>query len=87
MIIPDINLIVFAHDESAAAHPAAREWWQRTVTGPEPVGLPWVCVLGFVRLLSNPRVVQHPASAEDLMARMERILALRRPERGRRRSP
>lgn len=76
MIIPDINLIVYAHDEAASAHPAAREWWEHIVTGAEPVGLPWVCVLGFVRLLCNPRVVRHPATAADLMARMERILAL-----------
>ncbi|NBB89796.1 MAG: PIN domain-containing protein [Spirochaetes bacterium] len=76
MIIPDINLIVYAHDETTAAHPPARQWWERTVTGAEPVGLPWVCVLGFVRLLSNPRVVQQPAPAADLMARMQRVLAL-----------
>lgn len=76
MIIPDINLIVCAHDETAAFHPAARQWWEGTVTGARPVGLPWVCVLGFVRILSNPRVVHHPAPASELMARMERVLAL-----------
>ncbi len=76
MIIPDINLIVYAHDETVAVHGKAREWWEKTITGPEVVGIPWVCVLGFVRLLSDPRVVEHPAPAVDLMARMERVLGL-----------
>lgn len=76
MIIPDINLIVYAHDETVAVHGKAREWWEKTITSAAAVGIPWVCGLGFVRLLSDPRVVGHPAPAVDLMARMERVLGL-----------
>ncbi len=43
---------------------------------PEVIGVPWVVVLAFVRLLSSPRVVQNPARASTLMAIMEEILLL-----------
>lgn len=76
MILPDINLLVYAHDTSAPEHAAAAEWWERTVGGPEPVGLVWVVVLGFVRLLSSPRVVTEPSPPAELLETVEEILSL-----------
>ena len=28
MIVPDIDLLVYAHDENAARHEDARRWWE-----------------------------------------------------------
>ena len=42
MIIPDINLLVYAYDSSSRRHKAAREWWEafcRTGPGLSPMGL------------------------------------------------
>lgn len=57
MIIPDINLLVYAYDDGAAQHSNARNWWEGLLDGEESVGLPWVVSTGFVRLMSNPRAV------------------------------
>lgn len=76
MIIPDINILIYAHDRGVPEHAAARNWWRRAVVGNETVGLPWVVALGFVRILSNPRVVRNPADPAELLEIVGEILSL-----------
>ena len=65
MIIPDINLIVYAYNEDSPFHAAAKAWWEECLSGTEPVGVAWAVVLGFVRLMSNRRVLARPMSARE----------------------
>ena len=60
MIVPDVNLLLYAHDEAAPLHPAARRWWEDLVNGTERVGIPWVVAIGFVRLATHASVLAHP---------------------------
>ena len=46
MIIPDVNLLLHAHDSEFQRHRAAREWWESLMNGIGSVGLPWVSILG-----------------------------------------
>src|SRR5262249_13890296 len=48
------------HNTEALQHSAALEWWDRTVNQHYPVGLSWVSVLGFIRIVTNRRVLQKP---------------------------
>ena len=41
MIVPDINLLVYAYNADAPRHQEAKEWVEATLNGPEAVGLPW----------------------------------------------
>ncbi|MBI5495040.1 MAG: type II toxin-antitoxin system VapC family toxin [Deltaproteobacteria bacterium] len=75
MILPDINLLLYAYDSSAPVHPAAARWWQDCLSGSEPVGLAAVVVFGFVRLSTNPRVYSPAASVHDAAARVRSWLA------------
>lgn len=68
MIIPDINLLVYAYNADAPRHLAAKAWWEALMSGTEPVAVPWAVSLGFVRLLSSPRVVVVPYAAPELLA-------------------
>jgi toxin-antitoxin system PIN domain toxin len=65
VIIPDLNLLVYAHNEGATYHDSARRWWEGLVNGVERVGVPWVVSTGFVRLMTHPRVIVHPATPEQ----------------------
>jgi toxin-antitoxin system PIN domain toxin len=60
MIIPDINLLVYAHNEKTAQHGKAKEWWEGLLNGQMPVGLPWIAASGFIRLMTHPRVLERP---------------------------
>ena len=63
MILPDVNLLVYAYNESAPMHLAAKAWWEDCLSHTEPVGLAWVVLLGFVRLMSSRRVLLAPMPA------------------------
>ena len=57
MIVPDVNMLVYAHNAVAPRHDDARQWWNALLVGNEEVGLPWLESTGFVRVISNPRIV------------------------------
>ncbi len=60
MIIPDINLLVFAYNSDAPYHSAAREWWETCLSEGRTIGLPWVVCLGFVRIMTSRVVLTDP---------------------------
>lgn len=68
MIIPDANLLIYAHDQRSPWHAAAKAWWTRVLSGSEPVGIPWVVVLAFTRLMTHPQICQNPLSVEQARA-------------------
>ncbi|MEZ5332832.1 MAG: type II toxin-antitoxin system VapC family toxin [Thermoanaerobaculia bacterium] len=70
MIVPDVNLLVYAHDELAPFHPAARAWWEGVMSGDRRVGLPWSVTLGFVRLVTHPAVVREPRTPAAALSRV-----------------
>jgi toxin-antitoxin system PIN domain toxin len=65
MIVPDINLLIYAYDTDARLHSEAKRWWEARLSGRETVGLAWVVVLGFIRIITNPRVFENPAPVPD----------------------
>ena len=71
MIIPDLNLLIYAYNASSADHETAARWLYDALLGSEEVGLAWAVVLGFVRLLSSDRVVLSPDRPETLIGIVE----------------
>ncbi|MXY21792.1 MAG: type II toxin-antitoxin system VapC family toxin [Dehalococcoidia bacterium] len=62
MIVPDINLRLYAYNDGSPFYSVARSWWEDLVNGPERIGVPWVVVVGFVRLIINPSAIEFPMS-------------------------
>ena len=36
MILPDVNLLIYACDAAARQHEAARQWWDTALSGDDP---------------------------------------------------
>jgi len=62
VVVPDINLLVYAYNRAAPEHVRARLWWEELLSSDTPVAIPWVVTLGFIRLMSHPAVLQQPLS-------------------------
>ena len=60
MIVPDINLLIFAYNDTSPFHDGARRWWADLVNGAETIGMPWVVSAGFIRLIASPSVLSPP---------------------------
>lgn len=68
MLVPDINLLVYAYNSDSPDHDQARKWWARAMSGIQPVGLPWVVVLGYLRVMTSRRILSRPLTAAEALA-------------------
>ena len=64
MIVPDTNLLVYAHHPDAQLHSPAKRWWQALLDGNELIGLPWIVTTGFIRVSTNVRMLEQPTTTE-----------------------
>jgi toxin-antitoxin system PIN domain toxin len=71
MIIPDVNLMLYAEIDAFPQHDAARRWWEETLSGAGRVGLPAVGLFGFIRIATNRRIFEEPLSLDAAVARVE----------------
>ena len=60
MIIPDVNLLVYAYNSDALHHQQAKTWWEQSVCGLQPVAIPWIVALGFLRIMTSRSVLPQP---------------------------
>lgn len=71
MIVPDVNLLVYAYNRADPQHEAARDWWETTLNNTDPVGLPWIVSSGFIRLMTHPRVLQTPLAVAEAIRHVQ----------------
>lgn len=75
MIVPDINLLLYAYDASSPFHAKAAAWWEACLSGVEPVGLAEVVIFGFLRLSTNPRVFERSLAPAEAAGHVRAWLA------------
>jgi uncharacterized protein len=75
VIVPDVNVLVYAYNEAAPLHEPARRWWEDVLSAERQVGLAWAVALGFVRLVTHPRVLAEPLAAASALDCVEAWLA------------
>lgn len=68
MILVDANLLIYAVNKDLPPHKQAKAWWEDALSGAVAVGLPWVSLMAFTRICTNPRIFEHPLSPEQTMA-------------------
>ena len=68
-------ILIYAHVSSFAQHDVARQWVDRQWNGSTPIGLPWASVLAFLRVVTNPRVFEHPEPIADVWLQVRTWLA------------
>ena len=76
MILIDANLLLYAYDRSSDQHLTAKQWLQQTLSHSEPVRLPWVSILAFLRISTNPRALRYPLSNKEAVAAVSDWLSL-----------
>ena len=76
MKLVDTNLLVYGVNTASPLHARARSWFQTAVSGDEAIGLPWVSLLGFLRITTSPRALSRPLSAEQAIGIVDGWLAL-----------
>jgi toxin-antitoxin system PIN domain toxin len=75
VILVDVNLLVYSWDARAPQHGAARTWLDARLSESGRVALPWESTLGFLRVVTNPRIYERPASVAEAWAQVREWLA------------
>lgn len=72
----DVNVLLYASDESSAFHPKALELIGRLARGPDLLYLFWPVVMGYLRMATHPAIFPRPLSVEAATGNVEQLLAL-----------
>jgi len=72
----DLNVLLYAVNDDSPRHNAVLNWWNVALNGDETIGLPWVVLLGFLRISTNPRAFPRPLDADDAIGKVDTWLAL-----------
>jgi toxin-antitoxin system PIN domain toxin len=70
MVVVDANVLIYAVNERAPQHAAAKRWIEEALNGTESVGFAWLVLLAFIRLATLPAVFPQPldiSTALDLV--------------------
>jgi len=65
MMLLDANILIYAHNSLAAQHQRTKQWLQAALDSAEPIGMSWVALLAFLRIMTDTRTFLDPLSLED----------------------
>jgi len=68
VILPDVNVLVYAHRKDAHRHSAYRGWLEQAIGGPPPFGLSDLVLSGFIRIVTHPRIFADPSPLPEALA-------------------
>jgi toxin-antitoxin system PIN domain toxin len=75
MLMPDVNVLLYAHRSDEAVHRHYRKWLDDLVSGHEPFALSTLVAVGFVRIATNPRIYPTPTPVGLAVATIEALVA------------
>ena len=62
MILPDVNVLIYAYADEIPGQTRYREWLHDSLQGPEPMGLSDLVLSAVVRIATSVRILQPPAT-------------------------
>ena len=73
MILPDVNVLIYAFRRAQPRHTEYVAWLESCVNGPQAYGMSDLVLSGFLRIVTNIKAFQDPASMEEALAFATRL--------------
>lgn len=73
MVLPDVNVLVYAFRPDLEGHEAHRAFVSELVEGDEAFGHSGLVLSGFLRVVTHPRIFAVPDAIEDALAFTETL--------------
>jgi uncharacterized protein len=75
-LLIDVNLLLYAKITNYPQHVATHAWLEAQFKGGGKIGLPWLSLLGFIRIVTNPHLFDNnPLSVTEAWAQVEQWLS------------
>ena len=68
MVLPDVNILIYAHRAESPDHERYSAWLTGVAMGPSPFGLSELVLQGFVRIVTNPKIFDPPSTVAQAFA-------------------
>ena len=75
MIVPDVNVLLYAFRDDLPAHEDYRGWLVDRLVGEEAVALPGSVLAGFMRVVTHPMIFSPPTPPHEAAAFIEALRA------------
>jgi toxin-antitoxin system PIN domain toxin len=75
MLMPDVNILIYAHREDEKRHAPYATWLKALVDGAEPFALSVLVAIGFVRIVTNHRIYDEPTPLPVALAFIEQMIS------------
>lgn len=75
MKVVDLNVLLYAVNRDSPRHDEAKAWLEATLSGDETVGLPWIVLMGFLRIATSRHVLPNPITIDQAVAVVDGWLA------------
>jgi toxin-antitoxin system PIN domain toxin len=73
VVLPDVNVLVYAHREETAHHRACLAWLEGILNSDEAYSVSDLVLSGFVRVVTHPKVFKRPSAIADALAFAEQV--------------
>lgn len=73
MLLPDVNVLVYAHRQDSPDHDRYRNWLEGVLNGDEPFGIAELVLSGFLRIVTHPRVFRAPTPLNVAFAFVQQV--------------
>ena len=74
MILPDVNVLIYAFRRDAPHHARCKAWLDAVIDGDALFGVSPLTLSGLVRITTNRRIYQQPSSLEDALGFCDDLL-------------
>lgn len=74
MILPDVNVLIYAFRRDSERHDEYREWLQGMVDGPHAYGMAPQVLASVVRITTHRRAYTNPATRDQALSFCEALL-------------
>jgi toxin-antitoxin system PIN domain toxin len=66
LILPDVNVLIYAFRTDSEDHQRYKEWLESVVNGPAAYGIAPQVLASVVRVTTHPRIYRRPSSRADV---------------------
>ena len=71
----DVNVLLYAADESSPRHGEARRVVEALAAGPEIAYLFWPTIMAYLRISTHPAIFEKPLPTRDALANIDALLS------------
>jgi uncharacterized protein len=68
VILPDVNVLLYAFRSDAEEHDAHRIWLEEVINGEAAYGMSPQVIASVIRIATHPRIFAHPSRLADALA-------------------